>query len=166
MYAMVGNFDKIDEATERAQRFFEMALGHLGDPDVSALNVHTVGVAPADSFELVRDRVVDRFLGDAARGLRGAAGAPLSDVGWSAEFGDPNRKIAVRFGPMQGEQLEELLQEQDPDSPPNMLFLDVDSDVRIGERSAPDAIESWIRAVESHRTMTTRMGNWFREMLD
>jgi hypothetical protein len=165
-YAMIGNFDKIDEAVDRARRFFEMAFELLGSPGIRALNVHTVAVAPADSFELVRDRLADRLLGSAASELGSAVGSPLRDMGWSAEFEDLNRKITVRLGPMQNEQLGELLQEQDPDSPPNMLFLDVDSDVQLGERGTGHAIESWAKAVESHRDMTTRIGDWLKEMLD
>lgn len=165
-YAMIGNFDKADGAIESARGFFDFALDRLGGPRVRGLNVHTVGVAPADSFELVRDRLADRLLGDAAKSLSGAVNAPLADMGWSAEFGDPNKKITVRLGPMQSEQLGELLQEQDPDSPPNMLFLDIDSDLQIGDQSARDAVESWAKAVESHRAMTLRIGNWLKDVLD
>jgi hypothetical protein len=165
-YATIGSFDKIDEAIEEARGFFEMALARLGGPPIRALNVHTVEVAPADSFELVRDRLADRLLGDAAKRLGSAVGTPLSDMGWSAEFGDPNKKISMRLGPMQSDQLGELLEGQDPDSPPNMLFLDVDSDVQIGERSASDAIDSWSKAVGAHRAMVARIDHWLKEMLD
>ncbi len=164
--AMLGNFDKVEDAIERARGFFEMALDRLGGPGVGRLNVHTVDVAPADSFELVRDRLAEILLGGHARTLGGAVGAPLSDMGWSAEFEDTNRKVTVRLGPMQSEQLDELLEEQDADAPPNMLFLDVDSELQITERGGRDAIDSWAKAVEMHRAMTTRMGDWLREVLN
>jgi hypothetical protein len=165
-YVVLGSFDKIEEAIERARRFFEMALARLDDPGVDRLDVHTIDVAPADSFELARDRLGASLLGERAQTLGSAAGVPLSDMSWIAEFGDTSRKVTVQLGPMQSEQLSELLQEQDADFPPNMLFLDVDSDLQIGEHSARDAIESWAKAVETHRAMTTRMGDWLREVLD
>ncbi len=164
-YALLGNFDRIEEATEQAQEFFEMALDHLGHPKVSGLNIHTVEVAPTDSFELVRDRLTDGLLSGGSAALGTAVGAPLSDVGWSADFVEPNRKISIRLGPMQSDQLGELLQEQDPDSPPNMVYLDVDSDSQIGERSSKDAIESWTQAVATHQAMTARINDWLRKVL-
>jgi hypothetical protein len=164
-YAMLGRFDKLDEATERARGFLKMALDHLDSPKVGSMNIQTIDVAPADSFELVRDRLVASLMGSDAEALGGTVGLPLSDMSWSAEFGDPNRKISVRLGPMQSEQLSELVQDQDADSPPNMLFLEVSSDLQVEEDNARNVLESWAKAVDTHRMTTTRIGDWLKEML-
>jgi hypothetical protein len=162
-YASLMNVDDLAQAKEQTDGFLKMAMEHLQKPAVAALNIRTFDIAPADSFEDLRD-ALRRGLTPAAPGLIDAVGVPLSDLTWVFEFKDQDTAVSVQFGPMENEQLRAILQDPDgADYPDNALFLSVDTKLRHKDGNSQDPLEWWDRSVEAHRKKAGRIGEWLRE---
>ncbi len=163
IYALLTGFDDFEEASGKVGEFLQMAVEHLDPPKVEAINVRTCDIAPVESFEDLRDRLNEALVSGIG-GVRNAIGVPLSDSAWVFEFEDANVSGRIQFGPMQSEQLEEVLQVKEGiEVPPNMLFLLVDSKFQGNEHE--DAVERWRRAVAKQRGMAERTGAWLTEMV-
>jgi hypothetical protein len=122
---------------------------------VAFVGVRCYWVAAVESFEDLRDRLVERLGGNNA-GID-LVGQPVSDAGWVYEFFDQNPKHMLRFGPMKREQAIglNLFSEANKDLiPVEFLFVDVDSvfsDVAM-------ATEAAVAKMEEHCELGTRIG--------
>jgi hypothetical protein len=155
--AELSGFDQFDDATARSREFFEMALDFLG-PDPESINLRTADIAPAASFDELRDRLHETIVVDAA-GLQEAIGSQLSDTAWVFEFESGENSGRVQFGPMKIEQLDTLLGVTDSvGGPSEMLFLTTETKTRAS--SGKDMIENWEAALTSHRRVAERAGTW------
>jgi len=163
IYAVLAGFDDFEDVSGRVREFLQMAAKHLNPPDVESIDVRTCDIAPAESFEALRDRLNEALVSGVG-GIKSAIGTALSDSAWVFEFEDSSVSGRVQFGPMRSEQLEEVLQVKDSiEAPPNMLFLAVDAKFQGNEHE--DVIERWQGAVAKQRGIAERTGAWLREMV-
>jgi hypothetical protein len=165
IYASLMGFDDFDVARVEARDFLELAVNLTSAPALSSMNVRTYDIAPADSFDALRDRLANR-LATGADGAATAAGMALSDIGWVYEFAGRGSKALVHFGAMTDEQLKGMLRDEDGDEyPTSVLFLDIDLRLEPDDADKRMALDWWAECVDENRRIALRMGEWLKEMI-
>jgi len=165
IFSRLTTADDLEDAVNRIEAFFNVALGHLDPPHIDSINVRSCDIAPAESFEGLRDRMNESLINDFS-GLKNAMSIASSDAGWVQEFDEGDISGRVQFGPMRSEELADLLQVPErTDDPPNMLFLLVNTNVITPNLSTADAVERWQSATERQRGIANRVGGWLKDRL-
>lgn len=156
--------DGLDEGHEKVETFFRRGMELLDTPPLSRVTAHTSDVAAVPSFEELREALLDGLVPTSSQ-LREAVGIPLSDAGWSFDFGDDRCIAEVRLGPMREVELRRLFETPDAvDFPAASLFLDVRVVQRVQD-SNKDPLELWESALKRNRQITTNLSAWLRETL-
>lgn len=164
-FAGMTDFGDFASAQEQMRGFFEMAIRHLDNPPVKAVNLRTYNAAPADSFEELRDQLAERLTANTG-GLKDAVGIALSDLGFDFEFENEDQSARVQFGAMTGEELRETLDdESDTTYPPACLFLGLDSHTQSAQSDDSNPIDWWATSMDRHRVMSEHIGRWLKETL-
>jgi hypothetical protein len=159
-YAGLLNFEDLEDAREITANFFGMSLAYLDSPAIRRGRIRSYDIAPASSFEELRDCLAKQ-LAAGASGLAGTIGMPLSDVGWVFEFEQPDASAKIQFGAMGNEQLRAIL--QDPDGvgyPPSVLFVALETAFMADDGS--DGLKWWSNCLDRNRKMAERIGKWLK----
>lgn len=140
--------EDVEAVVETFIKFFEIVLSRFNVTEVDFIGARSFWIGPVDSFEELRDNLLER-LGSTtfAEVLAEIPGSP-SDSGWVVEFHSKDPKHALRVGPMTREQVVAQFIPDAPsdDFPPQFLFLDLDRFLNDGAHPASDVPKVWEHA--------------------
>jgi hypothetical protein len=163
LVATCEHFEDQEEAARKIRVFVAAMLDALQVERYQFLGVRTHWIAPTDSFNELRDALIDKIGGGRAV-LNEVAGKPVTDVGWVFEFHGEDPRITVRVGPMKPEQAIAMQVFRVDDTslyPPEFLFLDIDRVLADTEQPADDALRKLDRALEHNVELAGRFGRYF-----
>jgi hypothetical protein len=156
------HIDGFKDGSEEIKRFFQRGLELLSNPRLVRVVAHTSYVAAVPSFEELREALLEGLSASPSR-LREMVGTPLSDVGFSFDFGDDHSIVELRIGPMRDRELGRFIEAPDgavfPDA---SLFLDVKVVLRA-EDADRDPLELWTSALERNRRLGGSLSAWLTE---
>jgi phosphoglycolate phosphatase-like HAD superfamily hydrolase len=161
LVASCEHFSDLEAAAGKIRTFVETGLEFLDVEQVLFLGIRTHWVAATDSFDELRERLLDNFAGGAAK-LANLAGKQSTDVGWTFEFHGSDPRVTVRMGPMKSEQaMRQIFRVEDPALyPPEFLFLDVDRVLADDPQPAHEIIARFNRALEHNLTLAEKFGRY------
>lgn len=158
-----GVFFRIEEVAEIvgvATELFEATLSHLQVTEVNFVGARTYWGAAVDSFDELRDYVIQDIGTSKFGDLIAATGTPASDVGFVVECHSQDPKHTFRFGPMTRAQAASVYMPDAPqeDLPENFLFLDLDRNYNEKTFPADEAITQWQRNIERNLEIAGEIG--------
>jgi hypothetical protein len=160
----VVNICDFDDDSRKVEGFFRHGMDLLNAPPLDRIVAHTSDVAAVPSFDDLRDALFKALSPTSSR-LREGVGMPLSDFGWSYDFGDDRWLVEVRLGPMRDDELRKIFEAPvNADFPAASLFLDVKVKLRV-EDSKKDSLDLWASTLERNRQITASLAAWLTETL-
>lgn len=135
------HIERIDDFLDTARAFFERGLEALGVRELEFLGVRTYWLAAVDSFDELRDWMVERL--SPSEPFSAALGDVMTDVGWILEYRRQDPQHIIRIGPMTVDQLiEQVLGTSERELFPDaFLFLDLDRMYKETPIAADNAVE-------------------------
>jgi hypothetical protein len=162
-YAALTDIEDLDDAVEKTRKFFTSAIEHLQPPTIDGVQIVTWDIAPAESFEGLRDRLNEALMSDFS-GLSDAIGLAVIDAAWVQEFDEDGNSGRIQFGPMQSDELAQRMSVPPrSDDPPNMLGIMADVTFATGSVDSAEAVAMWESSLEKQRGMIDRVGRWIKE---
>jgi hypothetical protein len=160
------DFADLEDARTRTASFFEAALDYLDGPSIASGQIRTIDIAPAESFDAVRESLMASLAGGSGS-LQEAVGIKLNDVGWVIEFEEPDVAAKLQFGPMKSDQLTEILKAPDDSSyPPALVFIGLETAFNAGDEGAESGLDWWSHCLDRNRKLSERISTWISEKLD
>jgi hypothetical protein len=137
------------ESKELTAAAAETVLETLGLDEVSYVGVRSWWLAAADSFEDLRDHMVE-LLATNSKSILEPVGQKPSDAGWVFEFRTSQPEHVMRIGPMGAEQAaREWFRDKEPGNyPPHFLFVDIDRHYNGEVIAADEVLDRWDRAFD------------------
>lgn len=141
------HIERTEDFLDAARSFFTFGLDQLEVQELDFLGVRSYWLAAVDSFDELRDWMIDRF--SPSEPFSAALSAKVSDVGWVFEYRDQDPETVVRLGPMKVEQLiDQIFGTSAADIfPDQFLFLDIDR-IHRGPIQAEEALSRMETAFE------------------
>ncbi len=137
------------ECKELTAAAIEIVLEVLDLQEVSYVGVRSWWIAATESFQDLRDALIERFAAESTSVLEPVGQKP-SDVGWVFEFRSTQPQHVLRVGPMGQEQASrEIFRDKDPDNyPPQFLYVDLDRHYSDESVPAAAAVDRWTRTFD------------------
>ena len=154
--------DGFQEKTKDVEQFFHRGLELLHGPRLTRVVAHASYVAAVPSFEELREALFEGLSASSSR-LREMVGTPVSDVGFSFDFGDDQSIVELRIGPMRDHELARFIEA--PDGvvfPEASLYLDIKVVVRAKDADQ-DPVELWGSALDRNRRLGDSLSVWLKE---